>query len=121
MAFKIAGSIAFKNGFLECNPVLLEPIYDLEIIVPDANTGDVMGDMSSRRGKIMGMEPAGKYQRIKAQAPLAELFKYSTSLRSMTGGRGRHSQKFSHYEPVPREYAEKVMAAYQATRKGGEE
>lgn len=121
MAFKIAGSIAFKNGFLECNPVLLEPIYDLEIIVPDANTGDVMGDMSSRRGKIMGMEPAGKYQRIKAQAPLAELFKYSTSLRSMTGGRGRHSQKFSHYEPVPREYAEKVMTAYQATRKGGEE
>lgn len=121
MAFKIAGSIAFKNGFLECNPVLLEPIYDLEIVAPDGNTGDVMGDMSSRRGKIMGMEPAGKYQRIKAQAPLAELFKYSTSLRSMTGGRGRHSQKFSHYDPVPREYAEKVMAAYQATRKGGEE
>jgi elongation factor G len=120
MAFKIAGSIAFKNGFLECNPVLLEPIYDLEITVPDSNTGDVMGDMSSRRGKIMGMEPAGKYQRIKAQAPLAELFKYSTSLRSMTGGRGRHSQKFSHYEPVPREFAEKVMAAYQATRKGEE-
>ncbi len=121
MAFKIAGSIAFKNGFLECGPVLLEPIYDLEITVPDANTGDVMGDMSSRRGKIMGMEPAGKYQRVKAQAPLAELFKYSTSLRSMTGGRGRHSQKFSHYDPVPKEYAEKVMAAYQATRKGGEE
>lgn len=117
MAFKIAGKMAFKNGFLECNPVLLEPIYDLEILAPDSNTGDVMGDMSSRRGKIMGMEPAGKYQRIKAQAPLAELFKYSTSLRSMTGGRGRHSQKFSHYEPVPRENAEKVISAYQASRK----
>ncbi len=121
MAFKIAGSIAFKNAFMECNPVLLEPICDLEIVVPDSNTGDVMGDMSSRRGRIMGMEPAGKYQRIKAQAPLAELFKYSTTLRSMTGGRGRHSQKFSHYETVPKEIAEKVMAAYQATRKGSED
>jgi len=117
MAFKIAGSMAFRNGFLECAPVLLEPIYDLDILAPDSNTGDVMGDMSSRRGKIMGMEPAGKYQRVKAQAPLAELFKYSTSLRSMTGGRGRHGQKFSHYEPVPKEYAEKVIAAYQASRK----
>jgi len=72
--------------------------------------------MSSRRGKIMGMEPHGKRQLVKAQAPLAELFKYSTSLRSMTGGRGRHTQKFSHYEVVPREITEKIVAAHQAAR-----
>ncbi len=116
MAFKVAGSMAFKQAFMQCNPVLLEPIYDLEIEVPDENTGDIMGDMSSRRGKIMGMEPHGKRQLVKAQAPLAELFKYSTSLRSMTGGRGRHTQKFSHYEVVPREITEKIVAAHQAAR-----
>jgi elongation factor G len=116
MAFKIAGSIAFKEGAVECNPILLEPIYDLEIIVPDSYTGDVMGDMSSRRGKILGMEPAGKYQRVKAQAPLSELFKYATSLRSMTGGRGRHTQKFNHYDPVPREITDKIVAEYEKHR-----
>ncbi len=116
MAFKIAGSIAFKEGAVECNPILLEPIYDLEIVVPDSHTGDVMGDMSSRRGKILGMEPAGKYQRVKAQAPLSELFKYATSLRSMTGGRGRHTQKFGHYDPVPREITDKIVAEYEKQR-----
>ncbi len=116
MAFKIAGSICFKNGAVECNPILLEPIYEVEILVPEQYTGDIMGDMSSRRGKIMGMEPSGKYQRVKGQAPLAELYKYSTSLRSMTGGRGRHSQRFSHYDPVPREVADKIIAEYERTR-----
>ncbi|MCK4857393.1 MAG: elongation factor G [candidate division Zixibacteria bacterium] len=116
MAFKVAGSMAFKQAFLQCAPVLLEPIYDLEIVVPDENTGDVMGDMSSRRGKIMGMEPKGKYQLVRGQAPLAELYKYSTSLRSITGGRGRHSQKFSHYETVPKEITEKIVAAYRAAK-----
>lgn len=116
MAFKIAGSIAFKEGAVECNPILLEPIYDLEVVVPDSHTGDVMGDMSSRRGKILGMEPAGKYQRVKAQAPLSELFKYATSLRSMTGGRGRHTQKFGHYDPVPKEITDKIVAEYEKHR-----
>jgi hypothetical protein len=115
-AFKMAGSMAFKQGFLQCDPVLLEPIYELEIVVPEDHTGDVMGDMSSRRGKIMGMEPKGKYQLVKAQAPLAELFKYSTSLRSMTGGRGRHAQKFDHYEVVPKEITDKIVEAYRASR-----
>jgi elongation factor G len=91
----------------------------MEIVVPDENTGDIMGDMSSRRGKVMGMEPQGKYQLVKGQAPLAEIFKYSTSLRSMTGGRGRHAQKFSHYEVVPKEITEKIVAAYQAARSEG--
>jgi elongation factor G len=109
MAFKIAGSMAFKDAFLKSSPVLLEPIYNLEIVVPDDYTGDVMGDISSRRGKILGMEPDGSNQRIKAQVPLAELYKYSTSLRSMTQGRGMFSRSFSHYEEVPREITEKII------------
>lgn len=115
-AFKTAGLMAFKQAFMACDPVLLEPIYELEVQVPEDYTGDIMGDLSSRRGKVMGMEPRGKYTVIKGQAPLAELFKYSTSLRSMTGGRARHSQKFSHYDPVPREVADKIAEAYKAAR-----
>ncbi|NIP43160.1 MAG: elongation factor G, partial [candidate division Zixibacteria bacterium] len=109
MAFKIAGSMAFKDAFLKSNPVLLEPIYNLEVIVPDDYTGDIMGDVSSRRGKILGMEPEGPNQRIKAQVPLAELYKYSTSVRSMTQGRGVFSRSFSHYEEVPREIQDKIV------------
>lgn len=109
MAFKIAGSMAFKDGFLKAEPYLLEPIYNVEIFVPEDYMGDVMGDISSRRGKIMGMDPDGSNQRIKAQVPLAELYKYSTTLRSLTQGRGVHSRDFSHYEEVPREIAAKVI------------
>ncbi|MBD3218862.1 MAG: elongation factor G [candidate division Zixibacteria bacterium] len=109
MAFKIAGSMAFKDAFMKSSPVLLEPIYNLEVIVPDDYTGDIMGDVSSRRGKILGMEPEGPNQRIKAQVPLAELYKYSTSVRSMTQGRGVFSRSFSHYEEVPREIQEKIV------------
>ncbi len=112
MAFKIAGSMAFKDAFLKCNPILLEPIYNLEVIVPDDYTGDIMGDISSRRGKIQGMEPEGTYQRVKAQVPLAELYKYSTSLRSMSQGRGIYTRSFSHYEEVPREITEKIVEEY---------
>lgn len=115
-AFKTAGLMAFKQAFQQCDPVLLEPIYDIEVYVPEDFTGDIMGDLSSRRGKVMGMEPQGKYTLIKGQAPLAELFKYSTSLRSMTGGRARHVQRFSHYDPVPREITEKIVEAYKAAR-----
>ncbi len=118
MAFKIAGSMAFKEGFLKAGPYLLEPIYNVEVIVPEDFMGDVMGDISSRRGKIMGMDPDGKSQKIKAQVPLAELYKYSTSLRSLTQGRGIHTREFSHYEEVPREIASKVI---EETRKAKEE
>jgi elongation factor G len=116
MAFKIAGSMAFRDAFTKCKPVLLEPIYDLEIAVPDDFTGDVMGDVSSRRGKIQGMEPQGQGQLIKAQVPLAELYKYSTSLRSMTQGRGIYSRAFSHYEEVPREITDKIVEAYKLSK-----
>jgi elongation factor G len=111
MAFKIAGSMAFRKGFMEARPILLEPIYTIEVRVPEDAMGDVMGDISSRRGKIAGMDAVGKYQVIRAQVPLAELYRYATILRSKTGGRGVFSSSLSHYEEVPREIAEKIIAA----------
>lgn len=110
MAFKMASSMAFKEGFLQCNPVLLEPVNKVEILVPEDFTGDVMGDLSSRRGKIAGMDPEGRYTRIRATVPQAELYNYSVDLRSMTSGQGVYSRTFSHYEEVPREITEKVIA-----------
>lgn len=110
MAFKVAASMAFKKAFLEAGPVLLEPIYNVEVRVPEEFMGDVMGDISSRRGKIQGMDSEGSMQIVRAKVPLAELHKYSTALRSMTGGRGIHKQSFSHYEEVPHEIAEKIIA-----------
>jgi len=109
MAFKIAGSMAFKEGFMKAKPVILEPIYNLEILVPEDYTGDVMGDISSRRGKIGGMEPEGTGQRIRAQVPQAEMYQYSVDLRSMTQGQGFYTMEFSHYEEVPHEAAQKVI------------
>jgi len=111
-SFKIAGRMAFKKGFKEAKPVLLEPIYEIEVIVPEEYMGDVMGDISSRRGKILGMDSDGSHQIIKALVPLKELFRYSTMLRSMTQGRGIHKQKFDHYEEMPREVAEKIIAEH---------
>ncbi len=116
MAFKIAGSQAFRKGFLEARPILLEPIYNIEVKVPEDAMGDVMGDISSRRGKIAGMETAGHYQIIRAQVPAAELHKYATILRSKTGGRGVFNASMSHYEEVPREVAEKVIAASEKSK-----
>lgn len=109
MAFKIAASMGFKKGFVEARPVLLEPIYNLEATVPEEFMGAVIGDISSRRGKIMGMEADGVFQKIKAKVPLAEMNKYSTSLRSLTQGRGFHTRSFSHYEEVPHEISEKII------------
>lgn len=119
MAFKIAASLGLANAFVKSKPVILEPIYDLEVKVPEEYMGDVMGDISSRRGKIQGMDSVGKYQLIKAKVPLAELNKYSTSLRSMTQGRGIFTQKFSHYEDVPMEVQNKLVEAYEASKAEG--
>ncbi len=110
LSFKIAGSMAFKKGFMEGRPVLLEPISEVEVIVPEEYMGDVMGDISGRRGKILGMETEGPFQKIKSLVPMSELHKYSTILRSMTQGRGLYRWKFSHYDEMPRELAEKVIA-----------
>ncbi len=118
MAFKIAGSMGFKSAYEQSDPYLLEPIFNVTIRVPEEYMGDVMGDVSSRRGRIMGMDPDGKSQIIRAQIPQAEMYKYSTSLRSLTQGRGTHNREFSHYEEVPREIAEKVVAEIE--RESGE-
>jgi elongation factor G len=111
-AFKTAGSIAFKAAVEKATPVLLEPIVNLHVKVPDEFMGDVMGDLSGRRGKIQGTENQGRFALINAQVPMAELYKYSTHLRSMTQGRGSHTREFSHYEEVPREVAEKIIAEH---------
>jgi elongation factor G len=111
MAFKIAAIQAFRKGFMEANPVLLEPIYNIEVKVPEDAMGDVMGDISGRRGKISGMENAGNHQIIRAQVPASELHRYATVLRSKTGGRGMFSASMSHYEEVPRDQAEKIIQA----------
>ncbi len=111
-SFKIAGRMAFKKGFKDAKPILLEPIYEIEVTVPDEYMGDIMGDISSRRGKILGMDSDGSHQVIKALVPLKELFRYSTNLRSMSQGRGIHKQKFDHYEEMPREIAEKIVAEH---------
>ncbi|HPU28819.1 MAG TPA: elongation factor G [Syntrophorhabdaceae bacterium] len=111
MAFKIAASMGFKKGLEQSNPTLLEPIMKIEVIVPDENMGDVMGDLNSRRGKIMGVEAKGNYQVVKAVVPMAEILKYAPDLRSMTGGRGTFTVEFSHYEEVPAHIAAKIIEA----------
>ena len=109
MAFKIAGSLAFKKAMETARPVLLEPIMDVEIYVPEENAGDAMGDLNSRRGRIQGMDMKGNSQIIRAQVPLAELLNYAPSLTSLTGGRGSYTMRHSHYDPVPHNIAEKVI------------
>ncbi len=109
MAFKIAAKMALKDGIEKARPVLLEPITRVEVVVPDDYMGDVMGDLSSRRGKILGMEPVVRGQQVVAMIPQAELYQYSTKLRSITQGRGRFSFHFDHYEEVPRDVQEKLV------------
>jgi elongation factor G len=110
MAFKIAGSMAFQKGVMECQPVLLEPIVNIAIEVPDEYMGDVIGDLNSRRGRVQGMDTNGTNQVIKGQVPLAEILKYAPDLRSMTSGRGNFTYTPSHYEEVPAFIAEKIIA-----------
>jgi elongation factor G len=121
IAFQIAGREVFKQCVLNAKPILLEPIYDVEVKVPEEFMGDVMGDLSSRRGKIMGMDSVGHFQVVKAKIPLAELDRYATTLRSLTSGRGIYSRSFSHYEPLPKEFEAKVVeAAKEEKEKEGE-
>jgi len=109
IAFQIAGKEAFKEAFASAKPCLLEPIHNVELKVPDDSMGKVMGDLSSRRGKILGMDSDGRFQIVKAQVPAMELYHYSTVLRSLTGGRGIHTEEFNHYEEMPRELEQKVI------------
>jgi len=110
MAFKIAGSLGFKKGVLSCQPILLEPIVNIDIEIPDEYMGDVIGDLNGRRGKVLGMESKGINRIIKGQVPLAEILRYAPDLRSMTSGRGTFTYQHSHYEEVPSFIAEKVIA-----------
>lgn len=110
MAFKVAASQAFKKGFLEAGPVLLEPICTLKVTVPDSYTGDIMGDLNKRRGRVLGMNPLGNgKQTIEADVPMSCLFGYCTDLRSMTGGRGEYSYEFARYEQAPSDVQEKEV------------
>jgi elongation factor G len=109
MAFKIAGSMAWKDAYLAADPVLLEPIMELEVTVPDDAVGAVNGDLNSRRGRLQGMEPLGGFTTIKAEVPMSELLTYAQSLTSMTGGRGDYSMHFLRYEEVPAHVAQKVI------------
>jgi len=112
MAFKIAGSMAFQKGVMDCQPILLEPIVNIEIEVPDEYMGDVIGDLNSRRGRVQGMDSNGSNQIIKGQVPLAEILKYAPDLRSMTSGRGNFTYTESHYDEVPAYIAEKIIAEF---------
>ena len=109
MAFKVAGSLAFKKACEEAQPVLLEPIMSVTITTPEDFMGDIMGDLNSRRGKVLGMDSAGRNQIIKANVPMSEFLTYAPDLRSMTGGRGIYAMEFSHYDEVPAQIAEKIV------------
>ncbi len=109
MAFKIAGSLAFKKASVEAKPVLLEPIMEISIITPEEFMGDIMGDLNSRRGRVLGMDSKGKNQVIKAQVPMAEFLTYAPDLNSMTGGRGMFTMQFSHYDEVPAQTSQKII------------
>ncbi len=109
MAFKIAGSLAFKKAALDANPILLEPIMNIEITTPDEHMGDIMGDLNSRRGRVLGMDSKGKNQIIKANVPMSEFLTYAPDLRSMTGGRGIFTMEYSHYDEVPAQISQKIV------------
>ena len=110
IAFQIAGRMALRKAILEANPVLLEPIMNVDIMVPDEYMGQISGDINSRRGRVLGLDSKGKLQILKAQVPLAEMFKYANDLRSITGGRGTYTMRFSHYEEVPAKVASTIVA-----------
>ena len=110
MAFKLAAIMAFRNGVKEANPVLLEPIMKVEVTVPEDNIGDIIGDLNSRRGRVLGVEGRGNYQVVEANVPMSEMLKYAPDLNSKTGGRGTFTMEFSHYEDVPAQLTEKIVA-----------
>jgi elongation factor G len=121
MAFKVAAAHAIQQGVREAKPCLLEPVTEIEVEVPDDFMGDVTGDLNSRRGRILGMEPSGPgKQTVRASVPEAEVLRYSTDLRSMTQGRGTYTIKFSHYDEVPDHVAKELIAAYEKAREHGE-
>jgi elongation factor G len=120
MAFQIAASMGLQKVFMEASPILLEPIMNVEVTAPSEVTGDIIGDLNSRRGRIVGMEPAGETAVVRAQVPMAEMLTYESSLRSMSGGRGGYSMEFAHYEEVPGFLADKVIKDVKAEKEKAE-
>jgi elongation factor G len=114
ISFKIAGAQAFKQAFVNASPKILEPVYDVEVMVPEDLMGEVMTDLQSRRSIIMGMDAVNNYQVIKARTPLAEMYKYTTTLRSLTQGRASFTSKFAEYTPVPPDLQHKLYEEHQA-------
>ena len=112
MAFKIAGSMAFKDAFMKANPSLTEPVMDLEVVVPEEFMGEVIGDLNSRRGRVQGMGVRGNARVVRCYVPLSEMFGYATAVRSMTQGRAAHSMEFKLYEEVPRQISETIIAKF---------
>ena len=121
MAFKIAGSLAFKKAIREAKPILLEPVMNVEVVAPEEFAGDLMGDLNSRRGRVQGMDVRGRNTVIKAQVPLAEMLSYASDLTSKTGARGSYTMEFDHYDEVPAHLADKVIASAKAGATGEEE
>ncbi|MFC1658884.1 elongation factor G [Candidatus Omnitrophota bacterium] len=117
MAFQIAGSMALRKAVLAAGPVLLEPIMDVDVIIPEEYLGSISGDLNSRRGRVIGMEVKGRNQVVKAHVPLAQMFTYANDLRSITGGRGSYTMKFSCYEQVPAKIANEIVSRHQAQKK----
>ena len=115
ISFMLAGRNAFSEAFKNAGPKILEPIYDVEVLVPDEDMGDVMGDLQTRRAMIMGMDADSGFQKIKAKVPLKEMQRYSTALSSITGGRATFTMNFAGYEKVPSEVQEELLKAYQET------
>jgi len=116
MAFKIAGSMGFKKGFMSCQPTLLEPVMQIQVTVPEEFMGDIIGDLNGRRGRVLGVDSEGSLQIIKANVPLSEVQHYQPDLTSKTGGRGTYEMEFSHYEEVPPALAEKVIVQLKAEK-----
>ena len=121
MAFKIAGSLAFKKAMEQAKPVLLEPVMNVEVYAPEQFSGDLIGDLNGRRGRIQGMDSKGHSQVLKAQVPMSEMLTYASQLTSMTQGRGTFHMEFSHYDIVPAQIASKIVESYKASRAGQEE
>jgi len=116
MAFKIAASMGMKKAVAEANPIILEPVMSVQVTVPEESVGDIIGDMNSRRGKVLGMEPKGKNSQVNAEVPLAEMLSYMPDLRSITGGRGDYTMEFLRYDEVPAHLAQKIIEQAQAEK-----
>ncbi|GAB4259651.1 elongation factor G [Thermincola ferriacetica] len=120
MAFKIASAQAFKKGVLQAKPILLEPVMNVEVTVPEGYMGDIISDFNTKRGRILGMDPQGKYTVVKAQVPLAEMYRYAIDLKSMTQGRGQFTMEFAQYEEVPARLAEEIINQARAAKEAAE-